>query len=317
MSLSDLFAASQRISLVASEEARRLGHPEVDVEHVLLALLLTDGRAGAVLRSCGVMLAAARTAVETEHVELVARLGVTSPRVPPQELREGAGLDWSERALGVMRGIKDWSDDLGLLNALLDEPSGFVGRVVARLGVEEDVLRAGLDDGVDPPPVDPLSEDLSWVSHTHIGFVPAAPQEVWTLVADPLRRPEWDILAISVEAVGEGRWRVETTSGRPERRRPAAEDPPTTMDLVELERHPGSHVEWDTSWQGRRGRTTRQRLRVVVLPTTGGTRVVLRLASRQRRGWRGVLPRRLVRVQRLFMRQVLISLAGGLSRALR
>lgn len=315
MKLSDLFAASQRISLVASEEARRLGHPEVDLEHVLLALLLTDGQAGAVLRSHGVTLAATREAVEREHADLVASLGVTPPAVVPEPLREGTGLDWSQRALLLLRAIDDWSSDLPLLTALLDEPSGFVGRVVVRLGVDEASLRQGLADEAPAAPADPLADDDAWVSHTHSGFVPVEPEQVWSLAADPLRRPAWDSAVARVEPHGEGLWRLVSVEN-PHGRRPVPEERRTsTLRLVEQE--PGGHVEWETTARRRDGSEARQRLRVVVLPTTGGTRVVLRLAGRRRRGWKALVQRRLGRLHHYFLNQVLISLAGGLSRALR
>lgn len=316
MNLSDLFAASQRISLVASEEACRLAHPEVDVDHVLLALLLTDGPAGAVLRAHGVTLAAARDAVEREHADLVASLGVTPPTVAPEPLREGAGLDWSPRALVLMRGMTDWSTDLPLLGALLDEPSGFVRRVVGRLGVEEISLRRGLVDGdVPDAPADPLAGDDDWVVHTHHGFVPVDPPEVWTLAADPLRRPRWDSSVATVEPAGEGVWRLVSVEDPGSRRRTSEEQRASTLRMVDQE--PDRLVEWETAARRRDGSGARQRLRVVVLPTTGGTRVVLRLAVRRRPGLRGAVQRRLGGVQHLFLNQVLISLAGGLSRALR
>jgi hypothetical protein len=47
----------------ATDEAARAGHGEVDVDHVLLALLVTGGASAGVLADAGLQLGAARTAL--------------------------------------------------------------------------------------------------------------------------------------------------------------------------------------------------------------------------------------------------------------
>src|SRR5690606_19166246 len=55
-----IFENSQRLALIAVEEAQRFGHPAVDVEHLFLALALSETAAGISLREAGVTIDDAR-----------------------------------------------------------------------------------------------------------------------------------------------------------------------------------------------------------------------------------------------------------------
>jgi uncharacterized protein YndB with AHSA1/START domain len=55
------------------------------------------------------------------------------------------------------------------------------------------------------------------------------PQNVWNVIVDPLRDPEWCAKVVSVEPAGEGRWRV---IHKPVPLRPALE---LTLDQLEVD----------------------------------------------------------------------------------
>ncbi|KAA9394526.1 hypothetical protein FCK90_06830 [Kocuria coralli] len=54
---------SQELSLAAMEEASRQGRREADLEHLFIALVLTDQPAGRILRGLGITLDDARRGV--------------------------------------------------------------------------------------------------------------------------------------------------------------------------------------------------------------------------------------------------------------
>src|SRR5690606_16041423 len=60
-------ATMQTLSVAGMEEASRDGRREGDLEHVLLALVLSEQSAGQVLRGLGITLDAARLAVREQH----------------------------------------------------------------------------------------------------------------------------------------------------------------------------------------------------------------------------------------------------------
>jgi len=67
---------SQSLSLAAMEEASRAGLRVADLEHLFLALVISDQPAGGSLRSMGIDLDGARRAVEEAHAAQLASLGV-------------------------------------------------------------------------------------------------------------------------------------------------------------------------------------------------------------------------------------------------
>ena len=67
---------SQVLSLTALEEASRQGLREADIEHLFLALVLSDQVAGRVLREMGIGIDDARRAVREQHDAQLASLGV-------------------------------------------------------------------------------------------------------------------------------------------------------------------------------------------------------------------------------------------------
>ena len=195
---------SHRLSLAAMEEASRTGHRTADIDHLLLALTITDQPAGQVLRSLGITLHAARGAIEDQHGEQLAALGVRArpPQSGPIAFHESGGYEWDDRALAIIQraGGRGRRGDAGaVLRELLAEPSGLIENVLRRLNTSTTEVLEHLD-AADRIPEHPASQGSHHaLSKRTEAFVPAAPHEVWALISDPGRLPEWDVSIGTVE----------------------------------------------------------------------------------------------------------------------
>lgn len=319
--LGDMFMLGQRVSIAAKEEASRYDLPEIDVDHLLLALLVGGSPAGVLLREQGATLAEVRRATEQVRADHIARLGIVAPSVAPRPIRDPALGDngWTPRALKVVSGNND-RDELGLLVGLLDEPTGLAVEVLVEAGIDPDALRAALAERrAAALPGRPTGfPDPDWSAYSHTGFAPAPVAEVWALVANPLRRPEWDPTIGTVELVAPDVW--ETTAartgpdGRPLRRRPDYDRAHHRLTAYE----PETLVEWEVTLPDQRGtRSGRQRLTVRLRPETGGTTLELTLGW-PRRTDRGRLRQTLLRpAHRAVATMTLVQYAASISRTLR
>ena len=204
----DAAATMYGLSVAGMEEASRLGLRDTDVDHLFLALVTSEQAAGQVLRGAGITLAAAREAVAAQHAEQLRALGVDhEPPAPgPIVFHETGGYEWTDRAQEVFKRSGSKGNDGGsiaVLRALLDEPSGLIEAVLSRLGVSGGELLARADaaeripafGGVSRPSRAPLSRSTT-------AFVPAPVGDVWELLADPRRMPEWDLMLGVVDVPG-------------------------------------------------------------------------------------------------------------------
>ncbi|GIF13164.1 Clp protease N-terminal domain-containing protein [Actinoplanes teichomyceticus] len=91
----------------AQDQARTLGHPVIDTEHLLLALLTVDSGAAAVLRDAGIDRQAVRAAV----VRQVGDLGDEAAAAADRDAEDAAAL----RAIGI---------DLAAVRAAIEENFG-------------------------------------------------------------------------------------------------------------------------------------------------------------------------------------------------
>ncbi|WP_086819900.1 Clp protease N-terminal domain-containing protein [Allokutzneria sp. NRRL B-24872] len=198
------YVMAANLSVLARDETSRRGHPEVDVEHLFLALLLSGGGAGNTLRGLGITVERARAAVEAVHAERIASLGIEAPPIPTSPIREPGSREiyFSERAVEVVQA----RDDIGILRALVDEPSGLVDAILRQLGLTADEVHQAAE-AVPPQPKLPRTA-------VHSGFIPAPVKTVWALLADPARRPEWDTAVVHAEPVTDSRWEMTLTTGR-------------------------------------------------------------------------------------------------------
>lgn len=327
--LTDVAATSHVLSVVAMEEASRLDERTADLEHLLLALTVDAGIAGQVLRGSGVILGATRDAIATEHREAVASFGMHVPAPEPGEIRfhKTDGYEWSERAMAVIRRAGEGGgrgDAPAVLRALVREPSGLIGAILARLGTTPDAVIEKVDEAERYPAhrmqqaVTPTS--ISGVSEAFV----AAPQDaVWELLVNPARMPDWDPTIGSVDdgpaAPGAGA----TWSARSRTQRPDGKEIRVRADIVRqhvevLVADKPHAIEWRYSFPDAPGANARC-VRVELEPAAGGTQLRIflvweRSSARSKSRLLGWLARPLTRFAVWLQ---LMQLGSGVSRAFR
>lgn len=318
MNWSDIFMLSQSLSWAARAEAQLWGHPEIEVEHILLAVIGGDGAAGRMLRDREVTMDDARTAVEAAHDARVADLGVApAPWVHRQTSDPfGGDVDWSPAAIKLLDHPQGATDDVLILRALLDEPTGFIVDVLARLGLDVDDLRAWSAEPQERPVVgEPgMADDAGWLRVTYSAFAPAEPGEVWALVSDPQRRRDWDNTTEAVVQIDSGVWHLHAARVRPDGRRARWSPGPRRSRLELISSEPGEAVEWETTWPHRR-RSAVLRQRIRLRPARGGTTLEMSQALARRPGWRSTLRRGPAALQKFMLRSLLVSQAAAIVRA--
>lgn len=317
-SFSALWRRSQAISVAAKEEQERLGHPEIDIEHLFLALLIVGGAGSRVLGSLGVTLSSAREACGHVHAEQIALLGITSSRpepatgIPDPSI---GGFRWSARGAAIMRTVDLEHDDSQLLIALLEESSGHITRVLRQLSLTEAmVLSAAAECRIpDAAGEAPRSGGRNAVSFA--GYVAATPSSVWDLVSDPGRRLEWDgYFYDSVEERDDGILVAEARRIRPDGK-PVKVRPEFGITEFVVSRYlPERCIEWESSWPLKPGDRYRRRFAVQLEPDGSGTRVTLTQSCLTSAGLRARL---LAPLLRFSIRQAHFARIDAMSRALR
>lgn len=237
-----LLRQTRYISTAAMEEVLELGHPEIDVDHLLVGLLVTGGPSASCLLSAGVDLPSLRRAVrEVEDAEArVLGVRVAAPPAVPsaRALSRTGAVSFCDRALAIIRSAQQDEDDRALLRALLDDDGRRAERILVQAGVDVVELRARLAVPATVTILDlpvevvdalgalgPAARRCS-ASMTH--EVPVNADAVWALVSDPRRRPEWDAACVEVSPDGDGvlrlqyanRWRTRTVKVLTERTGP-------------------------------------------------------------------------------------------------
>ena len=317
-SIGEAALLAQRLSGAAKEECTRSGRPEVDVDDLLLALVLSGGPAGRLLRTAGVTVEAARAAVEQVHAERASRLGVAVPSLPPGPIADPARgtVDWSERARKVLGAVSPRSDETAVLLALLDEPSGLVRDVLAALGLPEDEVRRGVAAAPGRPDPDLAGADAEWEGVGVEAFAPAPVEQVWALVTDPARRPVWDSAHESVVARPDGVLEAQAARVRPNGSRARVHRDYRRTLIRVVGEEPGRLVEWELAWPDRAG-SRRQRVAVRLEPVPGGTRLLLTRRWQRRRGPVALVRGLVAPLYRFSVRAELQASAAAISRALR
>lgn len=281
----DAAATSHTLSVTAMEEASRFGQRTAEVDHLLLALVVNEQVAGQVLRNLGVTIDAARAAVEEQHAEQLASLGVQAggSAQGPIVFHETGGYEWGEGAIEIIKQSASGAnrgDAAAVLRELVIEPSGLVEAILARLGTSPDAVIAKLDE-VEQYPGHPSERVRGRDSLTGRGeaFIPASVSEVWRMLADPERIPEWEPSIGSVEpaaapAVGHmAAARTERSDGKrlrvkPELRRIRVE--PAELDTDRL-------VEWRFTFPDV-PHANAKRVRIALEAAAGGTQLRIVLA---------------------------------------
>ena len=327
----DAATTSHSLSVAAMEEASRFGQRSTDIDHMFLALVVSEQVAGQVLRSAGITLEAARDAVSEQHSAQLASLGISTG--PPSQgqivFHETGGYEWSDRALEVIKRASDGEkrgDAAAVLRELVAEPSGMIEQVLQRLGSASDLVIARLDEVQRYPTLMPKRIiQPGRRSGSTEAFAPAPLEQVWELLANPTRMPEWEPMIGEVtleetqkEAQIGDRWiaraRTRRADGKPIRIKPAFQ----TQD-VELVGCTGeTMIEWRFTYPDSALADAKQ-VRIELEPAAGGTQLRISLkwernSNRPSRPIRGLLIRPLVRFGIWIQ---LSQLSGGISRTFR
>lgn len=326
--LTDATTTSHRLTLTAMEEASRLDRHDADLEHLFLALVLDSHEAGQLLRREGVSLERARAAVTGQHQDQLDLLGINVDPAPAGEIsfdRTG-GYRWTQRAsdvLGAASAKGARGDSIAVLRALLAEPSGVVADLLTRL----DLSRVELDAELDA--MDALSRHdaprAGALTRSGTVFVPAPPSEIWNLVSDPARLPEWDLVLGSVrpatreaDAADTYTWEgmaAETTpAGKPMRIAAAYRRQLITVRDIEAP----SHIAWHMTYPD----AARANARLVTLrlePSAEGTLVHITLTWElsPRPGIRRFIGRILRPLSRFALWMQVSQLSANISRTFR
>lgn len=317
---------SQSLSLAAMEEASRLGRREADIEHLFLALVISDQSAGHALRDMGIDLDTARRAVERQHEAQLSSLGIeaTFPDAGRIVFHETSGYEWSTRAqdtLARSAGKGKEGDAAAVLRELLAEPSGLIADILHRLGVTPHAVLSQLDrthsavPRIKPPRVAGRGSGSTEV------FISAPKEAIWDLLADPARIPVWESSIGVVEDRGQqvmpgAEWEGRAPTVYPDGR-PAKIKPPFRRRRLELvvARHP-HEIVWSLGFPDvPRSNPVLAEFRLATV--TGGTQVQITRSWARRRGWRRIVMIPLRPVQRFVVWVSLFQTGSALSRAFR
>lgn len=323
--LSRAAATSQTLSLVAMEEASRLGLREADLEHLLLALVVSDQPAGVALRSAGITLADARAAVESLHSEQLASLGIPTglPDAGRIVFHETAGYEWNRRAsdlVGRAAGRGRSGDAASVLRELLAEPSGLITDLLERLGTAPEQVLAELDRAESATPPRPSRPRAPGVATGTVEtFAPASVDEVWALVSSPGRIPQWYPSIASVETprsedaiTWDARSTTTDPAGKPVRVRPDR----VRCQVELLDAVPATRVRWRFVYPDAAAHRPVV-VEVSLAPTAGGTQVSVVQTWVRRTGWRAVVSAPLRPLQRALLWLAAFQTGAAISRAFR
>lgn len=324
-------AVSQTLSLAAMEEASRLGIRDADIDHLFLALTLDAANAGQVLRGLGVTLAVARDAIAAERTDHLASLGVASVDAADDTgeerivFHETQGYAWTDRAVDVLKrasgGQHDGSSS-AVLRCLLTEPSGTIGALLSRLGVDAADLRARLDeaDGIrSAHGIRPAVAERSRGPHgTVSAFVPASPVDVWTLVSDATRIPEWDgaVGQVVPDAPAEDEWDAAAPTHAPDGKPLRIKDELRRIRIRREQVDAPVRVTWRMSYPDARAANERV-IRFELEEAAGGTQVRIHFGWERTARRRTVLGWLLRPLARLVIFIQLTQISSGLSRVFR
>ena len=262
---------SHRLSLAAMEEASRVGLRTADIEHLLLALTIDRDDAGRTLRSHGLTLQATRAAIAAQHAAQLAVIGV-SVREPEEGrivFHETDGYEWSDRAQRIFTSANargKAGDAVAVLRELLAEPSGLVEAILREAGANREAIERDLATLDASAPAARSSSHgtarrgTSSLAGTTEGFVPAPVADVWALLADPARMPEWQPSVASVaahpdDAPREGvekaadgaTWSARATTTRPDGAALKVKEEFRRLNVTMVARDPEQRVTWALS----------------------------------------------------------------------
>lgn len=321
-------ATSQMLSLTAMEEASRRGLREADLEDLFLALVLSEQAAGQALRRAGITIIAARQAVSDYQRKQIASLGITAeiPESGHIVFHETRGYEWSKRARDIIgrAGEKgQTADAAAVLRELLSEPSGALIELIHELGttpahVLEELTRVEASHDAGKKPATRRPGEMTAATRV---FTPADITDVWALLSDATRIPEWEPAIGAVEASeltpsSDATWTASARVIRPDGRplRVSRKFRRVTVQMVEAVEI--SRVVWCFAYPDALG-SRPVRIEVDLSPATGGTDVAIVLSWRKRHGVKSLLRAPLVPLHRFLLWIKLSQISSAISRAFR
>ncbi|MDO4887850.1 MAG: SRPBCC family protein [Actinomycetaceae bacterium] len=313
------------MAMLSQDEQLRAGHPEINAEHLFLALLSTGGPVTDALASRGVTLGRAREEFVQLHARRLEALGIQLTQIAEEQRRipdtvstasaYGPGVETM-----LLQASKKPQPDVALFDSLLREASGHISEALHGLGITPDSLtfepppRTG--DARAPGEQPDCGGELIVVEHRHV--IPAPPEDVWALIGDPDRFLEWNDLeyehAETTDAgVVRARRRQRELNGKPAKVRPKFAIVDHVMSRYEQPRL----IQWERSLPHSPDGHAHS-LRVGLHPEGQGTKVTLAIiAPRPSRSRMGPLLRTLRPLSRVQTRGYLRAKAYNISRALR
>jgi uncharacterized protein YndB with AHSA1/START domain len=319
---------SQSLSLSAMEEASRAGLRVADLEHLFLALVISDQPAGGSLRSMGIDLDGARRAVEEAHAAQLASLGIEAsfPQAGRIVFHETGGYDWSKRAYDLIARSVDEDangDAAAVLRELVSEPSGLIADILRRLGTTPGAVLEHLDR-FDAPAGGTATQPAQvkgQASGSIRTFVPAPIDGVWQFLADPARIPEWETSVGSIDpavqdftsgTVWQGLAPARRPDGKPVNVKPGFRR--RSIELVAA--HRPERIAWSFTYPDA-PRSSAVLTEFTLVDTTGGTQVQITTSWSRRRGWRRLVASPLRPLQKFIVWITLFQTGGAVSRAFR
>lgn len=319
---------SQSLSLAAMEEASRAGLRVADLEHLFLALVISDQPAGGSLRSMGIDLDGARRAVEEAHAAQLASLGIEAsfPEAGRIVFHETDGYDWRKRASDLIaRSVdKDKNGDAAaVLRGLVSEPSGLIADILERLGTTPQAVLEHLDqfDAPAERTATKPAEVKGQASGSTETFVPAPIADVWQFLGDPTRIPDWEMSVGSIDHAGQDFkagmvWQGLAPASRPDGK-PVKVKPRFRRRSIELVT---AHQPQSIAWSFRYPDAPQSSAILTVFTlesTTGGTQVQITKSWPRRQGWRRLVTLPLRPTQKFLVWITLFQTGGAVSRAFR
>lgn len=231
--------------------------------------------------------------MEAQHPENLALLGVHAQAPEPGRIvfHETQGYAWTERAVTILKrsaGGRNRGDVAAVLRELLAEPSGLIEQLLRRMDTAPQEVLTRLDETAHvPEPAAESGHRADRILRAQEAFVPAPVAEVWALLTDPGRLPEWEPVVASVDAadasaprvgaVWTGAARTEGPDGnswkvKPEHRR-------LRIELREYDEP--ALITWRLGYPDAQQASSRS-IRIELTPATGGTQ--LRVAYSWQRG---------------------------------
>ncbi|RBP68051.1 ClpA/ClpB-like protein [Brevibacterium sanguinis] len=324
----DAAATSHTLSVTAMEEASRLGQRTADIDHLFLALVVSEQIAGQVLRSFGITLDAARRAVAAQHSEQLASLGISAEVREEGRIvfHETDGYEWGPRPLEIIRRAGQGGrrgDAAAVLRDLVVEPSGMIEAVLDRLGVAPAAVIRRLDEAERSSSASTrYAFEPGTLSAVSESFAPADVDQVWSLLSDVSRLPEWEPNIGRVEGGGSQLRVGQTREGRSRTERPDGKESRVASKYraqrIELVAREDRHlVEWRFTYP-EAPKSNARRIRIELEPAAGGTTLRILLAWERTSGSSRPVRRWILRPFHRFVLWLQLSqISGGISRAFR